>query len=87
MLDTDLIDISWEIVSGGSQRNFQNLPVPPFFSRPDAALPLPVPTLFNPNEVIQFFPTFNNIAFSSSGTATTGGLLSVALPGYRIVNM
>ena len=86
--DGDRIDISWEVVSGGSQRNFQNQPVPPLFSRADVASPLPVPTIFNPNEVIQFFPTFNDILFDSqAATPTTGGTLTVALPGYRIVNM
>jgi hypothetical protein len=84
----DRVDLSYEVVSGGSQRNFQNLTAPPLFSRPDALMPLPVPTLFNPNEVIQFFPTFENILFDSSvGTPTTGGTLVVMYPGYRIVNL
>lgn len=87
VLDTDIINISWEFVSGGSQRNFQNLPGVPMLSRPDIAIPLPVPTLFAPNETIQFIPTYNDIAFNSGGTETTGGTLVVTLPGYRIVNM
>lgn len=87
VLDTDLIDLSYEVMDSGSQRNFQNEAVGPIFSRPDNLIPLPVPTLFAPNTVIQFFPTFERIVFSSAGTATTGGELYVGLPGYRIVNL
>jgi hypothetical protein len=89
VLDSDTIDISYEIVDGGSQRNFQNLPsgAGPF-SRPDNFVPVPVPTLFAPNTTIQFFPTYEDISFDTgAATPTTGGLLSVVLPGYRIVNM
>ncbi len=87
-LNADTIDISYEMVDGGSQRNFQNLPsgAGPF-SRPDNFVPVPVPTLFAPNTTIQFFPTYEDISFDAAGTPTTGGLLSVVLPGYRIVNM
>lgn len=87
VLDTDLIDISYEFADGGSQRNFQNSPVPPLFSRPDALMPLPVPTLFAPNASISITPTYENISFNSSGTASDGGTLYFLLPGYRIVNM
>jgi hypothetical protein len=87
VIDADRIDLSYEFVSGGSQRNFNNLPAGPLFSRPDNVIPLPVPTLFSPNEVIQFFATFEAISFNSAGVATTGGILQVTLPGYRIVNM
>jgi len=88
VIDGDTVDISWEIVSGGSQRNFQNLPAAPIFSRPDTAIPLPVPTLFAPNETIQFFPTFNAINFDATAQVpTTQGELYVTLPGYRAVNM
>lgn len=88
VIDGDIIDITWELVSGGSQRNFQNLPSSPLFSRPDASIPLPVPTLFAPNETIQFFPTFDAISFDASAEVpTTQGQLYVTLPGYRIVNM
>jgi hypothetical protein len=83
----DRIDLSYEFVSGGSQRNFQNLPAGPIFSRPDSMVPLPVPTLFAPNETIQFFPTFEAITFGTPEIATTGGTLVVTLPGYRIANM
>lgn len=87
VLDTDLIDLSYEVVDSGSQRNFQNEAVGPIFSRPDNLIPLPVPTLFAPNTVIQFFPTFERILFNTAGTATTGGELCVGFPGYRIVNL
>ena len=87
VLDTDLIDLSYEVVDSGSQRNFQNEAVGPVFSRPDNLIPLPVPTLFAPNTTIQFFPTFERILFNTAGTATDGGELYVGFPGYRIVNL
>ena len=84
----DRIDLSYELLDGGSQRNFQNEAAAPIFSRPDNMAPLPVPTLFSPNTTIQFIPTFEDIFFSGSpGTPTTGGALVVTLPGYRIVNL
>lgn len=85
-LTTNFIDLSWELTDGGSQRNFQNLAVPPLFSRPDAVLPLPKPTLFAPNTTIQFIPTYQDILLAGA-TPTTEGTLVVALPGYRIVQM
>lgn len=87
VLNEDVIDVSWELVDSGSQRNFQNLPTNPMFSRPDKAIPLSVPTLFAPNSTIQFFPTYEAINFSTESTPTRAGILSVSLPGYRIVNM
>ena len=88
VLDSDLIDLSYEVVDGGSQRNFQNEVTGPIFSRPDNLAPLPVPTLFAPNSVIQFFPTFERIAFDTgAATPTEEGELYVGFPGYRIVNL
>jgi len=88
VIDGDRVDLSYEFVSGGSQRNFQNLPAGPLFSRPDNFAPLPVPTLFSPNETIQVFLTFESIAFDTTvAEPTTEGTLQVTLPGYRIVNM
>lgn len=89
VIDGDRIDLSYEMVDGGSQRNFQNLPAGAGpFSRPDNFVPVPVPTLFAPNTVIQFFPTYESIAFDTGAAVpTTQGTLSVVLPGYRIVNM
>lgn len=86
-LNEDIISISYEMVDGGSQRNMQNLPTPPVLSTPSNLVPLPVPTLFTPNTTIQFFPTYNSIRFSDGVTPPTEGILSIALIGYRIVNM
>lgn len=84
----DIIDLSYEVVDSGSQRNFQNEAAGPVFSRPDNLIPLPVPTLFSPATTIQFFPTFERIFFDpDSATPTTGGELVVTIPGYRVVNM
>lgn len=84
----DIIDLSYEVVDSGSQRNFQNEAAGPIFSRPDNLVPLPVPTLFAPNTTIQFYPTFERIFFDpGSEVATTGGELVVVFPGYKIVNM
>jgi len=83
----DCIDLSYEVVDTGSQRNFQNLAVGPIFSRPDLLAPLPVPTLFAPNTTINFIPTYNRIFFGAPAVPTTGGTLFVGFPGYRIVNM
>lgn len=86
--DCDIIDLSYEVVDSGSQRNFQNEASGPIFSRPDNLVPLPVPTLFSPNSVIQFYPTYERIFFSGTPTVpSTGGELVVTFPGYRIVNM
>lgn len=88
VLDTDICDLSYEMIDSGSQRNFQNEPAPPMLSRPDAAIPLPVPTLYAPNTTIQFFPTYERILFdAASQVPTTGGQLVVKLPGYKIVNL
>ena len=88
VVDGDIIDISYELVSGGSQRNFQNLPANPVLSNPNNLIPLPVPTMFAPNETVQFFATLNRVAFDAAAAIpTTGGLITVTLPGYRIVNM
>lgn len=89
VLDTDLIDLSYEVLDSGSQRNFQNEPTGPMFSRPDNLIPLPVPTLFAPNTTVQIVPTYERIAFNTTQgqTATTGGSLWIGLPGYRIVNL
>jgi hypothetical protein len=84
----DRIDLSYELIDGGSQRNFQNEAAPPMFSRPDNYPPLPVPVLFAPNSTVQFFPTYERIFFDPAALVpTTAGLLVVALPGYRIVSL
>ena len=82
----DLLDLSYELVDSGPQQNFQDNPLPPLFSRPDNLLPLPCPTKFAPASVIAFTPTYENILFNTTGTATTGGRLVVTLIGFRISN-
>ena len=86
VVDEDIIDLLYTIVDGGAQRNFQNNPRGPMFSRPDALQPLPMPTLFAPNATIQFYPIFNKITWNSA-TPPTQGNLHVDFPGYRIVNL
>lgn len=84
----EIIDISYELSDSGSQRNFQNITVGAgLISQADNMIPLPVPTLFQPNTTISIVITYNNILFGTQGTATTGGLLHVDLPGYRIVSL
>lgn len=87
-LTPSIVDLAYEIQDGGNNRNFQNGPRGPLFSRPDNIVPLPVPTLFAANATIQFYPTYLNIAFNAGGgTAPTDGILHVDLIGYRIVNL
>ncbi len=86
VVDADIIDLSWEMSDSGGQRQYQNLAVPPLFSTPDNAIPLPVPTIYSANTVIQFTPTFNAITFNSE-TPPTSGILVVALPGYKVANL
>ena len=85
----DHVNLSYEISDSGSGRNFQNLPSSAGpFSLPDNFVPVPCPTLFAPNTTIQFTPTFEDIFFDGTlETPTTAGILSVSLPGYRIINM
>lgn len=86
-VNQDRIDLSYEVIDGGSQRNFQNAAAGPVFSRPDNLIPLPCPTLFAPNTVIQIFPTYENILFAATQVPATGGELVITLCGYKIVNM
>lgn len=86
VVDEDIIDLQYEISDGGAGRSFQNLPRGPMFSRPDALLPLAMPTLYAPNSTIQFIPTFQRITWNSA-TPPTSGTLHITLPGYRIVNL
>ena len=87
VLDTDIIDLSYEVMDTGPTRQFQNEAVGPIFSRPDNLIPLPVPTLFAPNTTIQFIPTYERISFNPNTVATTGGILRITWPGYKIVNL
>lgn len=86
VVDTDIIDIMYELDDAGSQRFMQNAPRGPLFSRPDNIVPCPVPTLWSPNAAIKFTPTYNALTWDSA-TPPTQGTLHVDLIGYRIVNM
>lgn len=83
---TDIIDISYEIQDGGSQRNFQNAPRGPMLSRPDNIVPCAVPTLWAPNSALVFIPTYNAITWDSE-VEPTEGTLHIDFIGYRIVNL
>jgi len=86
VVDTDIIDLMYELQDGGNQRLLQNQPRGPLLSRPDNIVPCPVPTLWTPNSVVQFIPTY--LAFTWDGaTPPTAGILHVDIPGYRIVNL
>lgn len=86
VVDTDIIDLMYELQDGGSQRNFQNAPRGPAFSRPDNFVPCAVPTLWSPNSAIAFYPTYNSITWDGA-IPPTQGTLHVDLIGYRIVNL
>jgi len=86
VVDTDIIDLLYEMQDGGSQRNFQNAPRGPLLSRPDNVIPCAVPTLWSPNSAIAFFPTYNKLTWDSV-IPPTQGTLHVDLIGYRIVNL
>lgn len=85
--DTDIIDLMYQMKDGGTGRLLQSASRGPIFSRPDNMVPLPVPTLFAPNAVIEFLPVFNQITFNGDPTPPTEGILHVDLIGYRIVNL
>ncbi len=86
VVDTDIIDIGYEMVDGGNQRLLQNATRGPLLSRPDNIVPTPLPTVWTPATVVQFVPYYWAITFDAA-TPPTQGLLHVDIPGYRIVNM
>lgn len=86
VVDTDIIDLMYELQDGGSGRLLQNEPRGPMFSRPDNIVPCPVPTLWSSNSTVLFIPTY--LAFTWDGsTPPTAGILHVDLIGYRIANL
>ena len=90
LANMDSIDLSYEMADDGSQRNLQNENAVSglLLSRPGCLLPLPKETYFRPNSVISFTPTYEDIFFDTAPTTdSTGGLLVVCLPGYKIVNL
>jgi hypothetical protein len=86
VVDTDIIDILYELNDGGSQRLGQNAPRGPLLSRPDNIVPCPIPTVWSPNAAIQFQPTYLHLAWDSQ-VPPTQGTLHVDLIGYRIANL
>lgn len=86
VVDTDIIDIMYEMQDGGNQRLLQNEPRGPLLSRPDNIVPTPVPTLWATNSAILFIPTYLALTWDSA-IPPTEGTLHVTIPGYRIVNL
>lgn len=86
VVDTDIIDLMYEMQDGGNQRLLQNEARGPLLSRPDNICPTPVPTLWSPGSTVLFIPTYVDMTWDSA-TPPTAGILHVDIPGYRIVNM
>jgi hypothetical protein len=86
VVDTDIIDLMYELQDGGNGRLLQNEPRGPLFSRPDNIVPCPVPTLWTPNSSILFIPTYLNFTWDGD-PAPTQGILHVDLIGYRVANL
>jgi len=85
-VQTDIIDILYEMQDGGNLRQFQNEPRGPLLSRPDNVVPLPIPTLWSPNTNLNFIATLLSVTWDSANPPTAG-VLHVTIPGYRIVNL
>ncbi len=86
VVDTDIIDIMYEMQDGGNQRLLQNEARGPLLSRPDNIVPTPVPTLWSPGSTVLFIPTYLALTWDSE-VEPTEGILHVDIPGYRIVNL
>ena len=86
VVDTDIIDLKYELADGGNQRNFQNAPRGPVLSRPDNIVPLACPTLWAPNSALSLTPTYMQLTWDGA-TPPTQGTLHVDFIGYRIVNL
>lgn len=86
VVDTDIIDIMYEMQDGGNQRLLQNEPRGPLLSRPDNIVPTPVPTLWSPGTTVLFIPTYLDFTWDAA-TPPTAGILHVDIPGYRIANL
>jgi hypothetical protein len=86
VVDTDIIDLLYEMADGGNGRFFQNAPRGPIFSRPDNLVPVPIKTLWAPNTTVNFTPTYQSLTWDAA-TPPTSGLLYVTIPGYHIVNL
>lgn len=86
VVDTDIIDILYEMQDGGNGRLFQNEARGPLLSRPDNIVPVPVPTLWAPNTSVNFIPTYLAQTWDAA-TPPTQGQIHVTIPGYHIVNL
>jgi len=86
VVDTDIIDILYEMQDGGNGRLFQNEARGPLLSRPDNIVPVPVPTLWSPNTAVNFIPTYLSLTWNGD-PAPTQGEFHVTIPGYHIVNL
>ena len=86
VVDTDIIDIMYEMQDGGNGRLFQNEPRGPLLSRPDNIVPVPIQTLWAPNTSVNLIPTYVSMTWDAD-PAVTQGELHVTIPGYHIVNL
>lgn len=86
VVDTDIIDIMYEMQDGGNQRLLQNEARGPLLSRPDNIVPTPVPTLWSPGSTVLFIPTYLALTWDAADPPTAG-ILHVDIPGYRITNL
>jgi hypothetical protein len=86
VVSEDIIDLQYQMFDGGSQREFQNAPRGPLFSRPDNVVPLPCPVQWAANATLKLTPFYQAITWDSD-TPPTQGTLHVDFPGIRIVNL
>jgi hypothetical protein len=86
VVDSDIIDLMYEMQDGGNQRLLQNEARGPLLSRPDNICPTPVPTLWSPGSTVLFIPTYLALTWDAA-EPPTAGILHVDIPGYRIVNL
>ncbi len=85
-VQTDWIDLKYQIQDGGNKRLLQNMDRGPLFSRPDNIVPCPIPTLWSPNSTIKVIPTYLSFTWNSA-EPPTAGILHVDLIGYYIANL
>lgn len=86
VVDTDWIDLLYEMQDGGNGRLFQNAARGPLFSRPDNIVPVPVPTLWAPNTAVNLIPTYQALNWDGNPEVTQAQLF-VTIPGYHCVNL
>lgn len=86
VVSTDIIDLQYQMFDGGSQREFQNAPRGPLFSRPDNVVPLPCPVQWSANATLKLTPIYQSLTWDSQ-VPPTQGTLHVDFPGIRIVNL